>query len=284
MKAVVGKRPVRPLPRLARALRGGQIPISRIQETAQKLHRLVQLSEPVPASVSRIVSRCLAKAPADRYASAEALRADLAKEARSQGLALRPGEMPKVVQPTRGRRRLVTGVAVALAAVALAVGGFFLVRGLGGRSGTATPAATASADARVPAQVTLTLNTNPPKAEVVRIAPSREVLGVTPLRLTVPRTSTPWRLRIRLRGYQPRTSEIVLDRNQGITLDLQPVPPPRPEAMRAPPPEAMRAEPMRPPPPIMAVRRPPWRPPVMRRRPPMRPMTGGGDQIVDPFK
>jgi serine/threonine-protein kinase len=286
------------------------------------LHRLTNLPHRLPHGCSQIVSGCLAKDPARRYPSAAALRADLVRGARRKGLILRPGKAPQLAAPAaNGRRWLRAALAVSVGALMVVAAVLLLMGRWGDRDAdarrTGPLAANAHPDAAPPRRVTLALQTSPPKAEVVRIAPNRAVLGLTPLRLTIAPSAEPWTLEVSRRGYARRRVEVVLDRDQGLALDLVPLPPRRPPtaatadaaadavdppgahpgrrpearrqgaAGRAPPARtpSWRVPPRRPPAMWPPARRPPARRPPARRPPARRPsvMGGGSDQIVDPF-
>ncbi len=289
------------------------------------LHRLSSLPHRIPHTCSQIVSRCLAKDPAQRYPTAAALRADLVRGARRKGLILRPGKAPQLAAPTaNGRRWLRAALTASLGALLVVAGVLVLMDPWGDRDAgtrrTGPQAASARTDATLPRRVTLSLQTSPPKAEVIRVAPTRAVLGLTPLRLTVAPDSEPWTLEVSRQGYARRRFDVVLDRNQGLTLDLVRLAPRRPEtdaaadtaadaaadaavgsvdAPRIRPgrrPEARRqGAAIKTPPARTPTRRvPSWQPPARRpparrppaRRPPARrppAMGGGSNQIVDPF-
>jgi serine/threonine protein kinase len=117
----------------------GKTPFSgtSIFEVIQK-HLMEQLPDPrdsrpeIPASVVETVRRMMAKSPADRYATAGDLLADLERLARQEAptmLALdpalssiaRPGLVAVAATPTRGRRLLVGGAAAALFAAVVTI-------------------------------------------------------------------------------------------------------------------------------------------------------------------
>lgn len=81
-----------------------------------------------------------------------------------------------------------------------------------------------------PAEVTLSLITKPPRARVIRLD-SGEVLGLTPLELSLARAEEPLRLRFELAGHLPVERGTSLQSDQSLELSLERVLPkskPRP--------------------------------------------------------
>ena len=68
-----------------------------------------------------------------------------------------------------------------------------------------------------PANVLLTINTNPPGAEIFR---GKERLGVTPANVTFPNDKRPVVLSLRKRDFKDRDAEVVADRDRTYDFDL----------------------------------------------------------------
>lgn len=180
------------------------------------------LREEVPAEVEAIVGRALAKSPADRYATAEAMRQDLAA---ALARITRAGE-------ARGKRSIVLMPAAALLIVAAGLGLWQLTASRGARwarevaipeierlenADRSLDAVRLARDAEryAPAEVArardrwlrLDITTDPDGAEVsirnyLDVHGTWEMLGITPLRsYALPQGL--YRLRINKSGYEP---------------------------------------------------------------------------------
>ncbi|MDD8025019.1 MAG: protein kinase, partial [Acidobacteriota bacterium] len=115
----------------------GRLPFEAESDLAMARRRLEtappspdSLNPAVPASLNALILRCLARDPADRPASAEALEAELAKIAAEIGPdpAARISIAPSIAT-SRSRRRIPVWAAAA-GAVAAGLGAFFLIRAL----------------------------------------------------------------------------------------------------------------------------------------------------------
>ena len=234
------------------------------------LFRVKGIPQRIPPAASRVVMRCLEKNPEARFQSAAELAEVLQRAAKSSGIILRPGSSPTIEVPTIRDRRpyLVAGGAlVAIAAVATAVI-------LGTRSGkkdqpAAKPAVKIEKKEPRPKTrtISLVIRSTPAGAEVVRIAPAKKVLGLTPLTLNVPGNSQKWSLVLKRDGYQDKKVIVILDQSQTLSLEL-------------------KAKDVRPPPeeePIDRYRRPSGRRDSSDRpRKPRRDIPGSR-RLIDPF-
>jgi serine/threonine-protein kinase len=194
--------------------------------------------ERIPGDVAAIVTRCLEKRPADRFAT----MADLAE-------ALRGHRVPRAAVP--GRRPLAVA---AVAAVALLAGGAGAVRlGLPQRlrdevspawsalrerveeatsprpppspAPTSSRAAASQSPARPPPRPTveLLLRSTPPGAKVVRLD-TGERLGTTPLRLDLPRKAASLWIEMTLAGFQRVKFEVDLRRDMTANVAFERAP------------------------------------------------------------
>lgn len=258
-------------------------------EPAPRLLDLEDLPEPVPAPCSDLVTRLLAKDPAERPESARALALELKRVARQVQVELRPAAAPRSLRAARPRWRP-TPLAGALGVAGLVVVTALLILW---HPWAPTPGSTQGATAASPStprRVTLTVRSLPPHADVVRVSPTRRPLGVTPLHLTLSSPRAPWVLELRLAGYVPRRVSVTLDRDQGLVVDLTPLarsgavrPAARPDSLptrRASPGPRLRAWP-RAGASRVAPRAASARSHAARRRASSRPASR--DQIVDPF-
>ncbi len=161
---------------------------------------------PPPRELCRIVGRCLAKRPDDRFQSAAELRAALCEmeaQARTADPATAP--MPRPAARRSGRTmalRLAGGVAAAAALVAFALAIVPAARPSPG--GAPAPAA-------LPARIRLALTSEPSGAFVFR-AEGGPTLGRTPFALSLPRSGEPLELVFRFADGETQRLRVVPDR------------------------------------------------------------------------
>ena len=65
-------------------------------------------------------------------------------------------------------------------------------------------------------RIVLRIKTSPPGAQVLRVKPTKKVLGLTPLELKVSAGKTTWKLVVRRQGYQDKPFEVTLDRDSQL--------------------------------------------------------------------
>ncbi|RKG91741.1 serine/threonine-protein kinase [Corallococcus terminator] len=193
----------------------GQLVVQIITQPPPPLPAHLPSGEPMPPALAALVMRCLAKEPEARPQQlAEvttallllpALTAEPAHLAPVEELE-RPTVRMRMPSALRDRR---LQVSAALAALAL-VSGITTWKGL---HPARTPEADVAQVAGAPAvagrpaagatdAVTLTVQSSPPGAKVVRVDTGEE-LGVTPLTKALERRSMPSQLRVELAGYVP---------------------------------------------------------------------------------
>ncbi len=163
--------------------------------------------EPIPLPLRSLVDRCLAKSPEKRPQSMAEVASVL------DGLMARENVEVARVPPRR------TGLAIAAGLVLLGAVAFLA---------WPTPAAVAapllaSPETLVapPENVRIQVTSTPPGASVARVG-SPEVLGTTPLELTLARGTGVVQLRLENKGYQPETIEAGLADNQVVQVTLVP--------------------------------------------------------------
>ncbi|RKG60851.1 PEGA domain-containing protein [Corallococcus sp. AB011P] len=199
----------------------GQLVVQIITQPPPPLPSHLPSGERVPLELAQLVMRCLAKEPEGRPQQlAEVTTALLlmptapAPEPRTDALVVEEAERPTLRMRVPGllrSRRL--QVSVGLAALAL-VSGITTWKGLhsmrasqAGQAPAVVASATEAAAQGTPAAgaadaVTLTVNSSPPGAKVVRVDTGEE-LGVTPLTKALSRKAVPPQLRVELAGYVP---------------------------------------------------------------------------------
>jgi eukaryotic-like serine/threonine-protein kinase len=199
----------------------------------------------VPEALDRVVMRALAKDRAARPQSMEDLEAELLAAmpeidpAAPLSLSWEPLAHAQRLPPTPPagslmRRTVRLGrprhIALALAALVLAGGAALWLARPPSQPAAATRdlAAPATAplpvavlvDASPPAEVTLSVQTQPVGATVVL---DGVTVGTTPLSLPLPRSSTVRELRVELSGFRPETRALVPERDAGFILEMQKV-------------------------------------------------------------
>lgn len=207
----------------------------------------------VPEEVEALVMKCLAKAPDDRFQTAQELAADIGRvESKLAGRyehvvfvqgPRRPTTAIRQEAPTvagtrvapRRRTGLWAGLAAGLAAAGLA--GVWALGGFGTASvpqdptaAVAPPVAVAPAPAPAPAPeqppakpatVSLRFESDPAGAEVVR---DGQVLGVTPLARTFPAGDDAVTFVVRKAGFAERTVQANLARDGSFSVALKALP------------------------------------------------------------
>ncbi|MET0404353.1 MAG: serine/threonine-protein kinase [Cystobacter sp.] len=202
----------------------GQLMVKILTEAPPELPSHTPAGEPIPETLAHITQRCLSKEPGDRPEQlAEVITCLLADSAALLPLVA-PEDRPTRPMPVpfefRFPRRAVW---VAVASV-LAVAGSGLVLMRSGQStppvsGVVAAAPVAEAPSPVPAPVSLTVNSVPAGARVVRVG-TGETLGVTPLVTQLPASADALGLRVELAGYAPSEHQVRLDASSTLEVPL----------------------------------------------------------------
>jgi eukaryotic-like serine/threonine-protein kinase len=167
----------------------------------------------IPSAVGAVVRRALAKDPADRFDTLDAL-----------STALEAAER-KVDPPVRGRWAVAAAALVALVALSA-----FVFRSGRGKPVAAVVRPPVAAAARMPSggpliaelpadTVPLTVASTPPGARVVEAKTGR-VLGTTPFVTRLDRSGTPWRLRLEQPGHDSAELDVVPDAERSVRIAL----------------------------------------------------------------
>ncbi len=195
----------------------GKLVLEITQKPVPPLPARTPAGDRIPSGLAYVVLHCLEKDPDNRYPTAAAL-ADALAPFNGDLVAVDEAALAAAVRPSRVPLIAATLVVLVLAA---AVGWTFL-------NPPATvevqPAArvvepTPAPVPEVPKTVWLDINTTPRGAQVKRGA---EVLGVTPLRVEVPRSDTA-SLSLALANYVEETREVALSEDVALSVELQPV-------------------------------------------------------------
>jgi serine/threonine-protein kinase len=195
------------------------------------LEAVVGLSRPIPHAVSLAVMRCLRKDPARRFAGIDELRTVLYGAARQTGMSLRSGQPPER-RPAPPRQRFgkaLGGVMVALVTLALG-GGALWAFGVGrGHRAVAVRRVLTAAYAAVVAPsgtagISLSIDSVPAGARVLRVGPPDVLLGITPLRLRLPGSRTPRQLALRKAGFEDRNLSLAPEQDHAVAVTMVPTP------------------------------------------------------------
>jgi tRNA A-37 threonylcarbamoyl transferase component Bud32 len=173
----------------------------------------------LPPALDAILSRALAKRPADRFQSMAELRAALLDPS-AYAPSAADGRLRPAPRPRRGTLLLAAGAA---AAVVLTTTEY--------RRPVAHVVAAAHALGR-PATVRVNFNSDPAGATVAR--EDGLVLGLTPLSTTVPFAETPQRYLVSKEGFRSTTVSIVPNLPSPVFAVLPPEAAPEPPALAAP--------------------------------------------------
>jgi len=184
--------------------------------------------ERIPHAVWAVLRRCLAKNPEDRYPSLRELARAL--EAAAQAPVRRAP--PRWGAAAAALAVVVLGVGVTTFRSAFQPEAVPIVTGKLIRAAAQPPAPAPAPGLREPpaavAQVQLTVVSDPPGARVVEL-PSGRTLGTTPLNATVPRSSSPSRLRLDRAGRKTTEVEVLPDAELEVHVALPRAPrPPAP--------------------------------------------------------
>ena len=166
---------------------------------------------PLPAALDALIMQCLAKNPADRPSSMDAL-ADLLRAVSDQAAVPVEFFAAPVVRTHGSWRRVVTMAALGAAAL-LALITALLARGdwrsVPAKGGGAVDAAIAAA-MQLGSTVAIALDSMPRGARVFRLDDGT-LLGETPLRISLPRSGAPLQAEFRLAGYRDLRRVVALD-------------------------------------------------------------------------
>jgi eukaryotic-like serine/threonine-protein kinase len=153
------------------------------------------------------------------------------------------GEVTNVGRVGRGRAPMVAVIA-GVATLALAGGGFLLLRG----KSPATPAATVQAPAGDPAapkdeMLTITITSEPVGAHVIRADQGGADVGETPVDLKVKKGDPSFDVQIRLEGYQSQTRSVSTNNSKEMVVVMAKVQAPAPPPVAPLPPAPVAATP-----------------------------------------
>ena len=180
--------------------------------------------ERIPHALWAVLKRCLAKNPEDRYPSLRELARAL------EGAAQAPTHRasPRWAMAAAAVALLGAGV-VTYRSITFQPEAVPIVTGKLIRGAALTPPVDAAPvvqePAAVVAQVQLTVVSDPPGARVVEL-PSGRTLGTTPLSATVPRSSSPSRLRLDHAGRKTTEVEVLPDAELEVHVALPKTPRP----------------------------------------------------------
>jgi eukaryotic-like serine/threonine-protein kinase len=177
----------------------------------------------ISEAVERVVMKAMAKSRDARYATMEALEADLARVSAGEGV-----EAPIPARPPR-KGGLRTSVIVAVAAGFLVA---LIAMFAAGRSTKTAPPPPVMVETPVapapqppppppPKTVVVHVDTMPPGAEVRQ---GDRVFGAAPRDLLLPRSTVPAHLTFHLDGYDPAAADVVPSTDDAIRVQLTPKP------------------------------------------------------------
>jgi serine/threonine-protein kinase len=214
------------------------------------LRKRPELRYRLDRSCEKVVERCLAKDPDDRFADAKSLRDGLGEAAARTGLRLAPGQKPHIMQAAHlGRALWIAAVALFVLGTVIGLGLYLALQtparsdGAAGnqpkdhsanalhRKKTSSAAPTAGAarrasagaqDARVQSRqaIALKVQSQPPGAIVERLTPEHKILGLTPLRLAVSPSSKTWILLVKKPNYRTVRLELAPEKDVERTVTL----------------------------------------------------------------
>ncbi len=213
----------------------GKLVIEITQSPPPPLPNVTPGGERIPSGLGAVVMRCLEKDPADRFPSAAALADALQPFTGAPAPVVEVDEaaLAAAVQPSR--MPLIAAVVVVLL-LAAAVGWTFVSPPAVEVTPTPAPVKVIEPPAPKPAPpaeqktVWLDVKSTPVGAQVKR---GDEVLGVTPLHLELPKGEAA-SLSLVLTNYLEETREVALSENVALSVDLKPVPKPRPASKKKP--------------------------------------------------
>ena len=215
----------------------GKLVLEITQKPVPPLPVVTPAGDRIPRGLADVVLRCLEKDPDNRFPTAAALADALAP---FNGEPRPPVEVDEVALAAAVRPSRVPLIAAALVVLVLAAAvGWTFLNPPGTTDAPPPPKVTDPVSSptpppvpEVPQTVWLDINSTPGGAQVKR---GGEVLGVTPLRVAVPRTETA-SLSLALANYVEETREVALSEDVALSVELKPVPvAPSPTKLEVPP-------------------------------------------------
>jgi serine/threonine-protein kinase len=186
----------------------------------------------ISEAMERVVQKAMAKSRADRYASMEALEADLERVAAGDQVEA-PRPSLSLPQRSRGNGLLLAAMGVLAGTALLLAIDRFSHAPVTTPPVAAPPATIITPPPPAPRTVVLHVETTPPGAEVRQ---GSRVFGPAPRDVLLPRSEVPAQLSFHLDGYEDGLAQIVPTTDDSVRIKLAPKPRGKHVTKAAPPP------------------------------------------------